>query len=289
VLTPLLGLIGPILINVIGKQVLAKGLGAQGLSELLKGQAGFLKNALPTELTRSLGITNLADLGAGASDAARRAAEYGTKAVGQAGKAAADAPSSFPNWLLPLLAILALGLLAYLFWKNANSEPGKEEAPNAASTPKKRDAVVPIDQAKAPIGEEVDIFETLDKDGKFARFVALLQSSGVDVTLKGKGPFTVLAPTDEAFGKVTPEKLDDLSKPENKDELVKLLNYHIVKGNVPASEVVNLNGKEVLTLAGNAPVTVTDDKVNIGGATVVTPDVKATNGVIHIIDTVLQP
>jgi uncharacterized surface protein with fasciclin (FAS1) repeats len=279
VLTPLLGMLAPLLLNVISKQVLAKGLGAQGLTELLKGQVGFLKGALPPELTRSLGINSLADLGTGAAGAA-----------GSAVKAAADGPSSFPNWLLPVLGLLALALLALLLWRSMTPTEEAPKADTTVNTPKKRGSLVPVpDTPATEIAEEVDIVETADKNGDFKQLIGLLKQAGLVDRLKGKGPFTVFAPTDEAFAKLPAETLADLTKPEKQAKLIEVLKLHVVEGDIPAAKAATLDGKEVLTLAGNMPITVQDGKVHVGGATVTKPDVKATNGVIHIIDMVLLP
>ena len=107
-------------------------------------------------------------------------------------------------------------------------------------------------------------------------------------TLKGEGPFTVFAPTDEAFGKLAAGTLDDLLKPENKDKLSAILTYHVVPGAVMAKDVVNLssaktvNGKE-LSIAAK------DGKVTVDNATVTKTDIECSNGVIHVIDSVMLP
>jgi uncharacterized surface protein with fasciclin (FAS1) repeats len=107
-------------------------------------------------------------------------------------------------------------------------------------------------------------------------------------TLKGKGPFTVFAPTDEAFAKLPAGALDNLLKPENKEKLKAVLLYHVVSGKVPAAKVMKMksaktvNGQEVTIMAN-------DGKVMVNDATVVKADVMASNGVIHVIDTVLMP
>ena len=106
-------------------------------------------------------------------------------------------------------------------------------------------------------------------------------------TLNGKGPFTVFAPTDEAFSKLPAGTVDNLLKPENKEKLAGILTYHVVAGKVMAadvktSKVKTVNGKE-------ASIKVDAGKVTIGGASVVKTDIAASNGVIHVIDTVLIP
>ncbi len=107
-------------------------------------------------------------------------------------------------------------------------------------------------------------------------------------TLSGDGPFTVFAPTDEAFAKLPEGTVETLLKPENKDKLVAILKYHVVPGNVMAKDVVKL--KSAKTAQGSeVAIKVADNKVNINNAKVVKADVKSKNGVIHVIDTVLLP
>ena len=107
-------------------------------------------------------------------------------------------------------------------------------------------------------------------------------------TLKGKGPFTVFAPSDEAFNKLPAGTVDSLLKPENKDKLKAILLYHVVSGEVDSSQVVKLSSAK--TLEGkDVTVAVNDGSVTINNAKVITPDVHASNGVIHVIDTVLIP
>jgi len=107
-------------------------------------------------------------------------------------------------------------------------------------------------------------------------------------TLKGPGPFTVFAPTDEAFAKLPPGTLDNLLKPENKAMLRRVLTYHVVAGNVTAADVVKLSSAK--TVSGDAlPIKVSGNTVMAGDAHVVKTDIAASNGVIHVIDTVLLP
>ena len=109
-------------------------------------------------------------------------------------------------------------------------------------------------------------------------------------TLKGSGPFTVFAPTDEAFAKLPKGTVEELLKPENKDKLKAILTYHVVSGKVMAADVVKLDGKKVKTVQGS-PVAIKVDggTVMVGKATVTKTDIPTSNGVIHVIDTVLLP
>ena len=109
--------------------------------------------------------------------------------------------------------------------------------------------------------------------------------------LKSPGPFTVFAPTDTAFAKLPPGTITDLLKPENKPLLIKILTYHVVAGNYTAASIIALNPPvNIPTLAGqNVLVTLSGNKVKVNDATVIIPDVFASNGIIHAIDTVLLP
>ena len=115
---------------------------------------------------------------------------------------------------------------------------------------------------------------------------AVTEAQLVD-TLKGKGPYTVFAPTDEAFKKLGDETIKKVVA--DKELLKKILLAHVVEGSVPAADVAKLDGKEVKTIQGTAFKVDTKDGVKIGGAKVIKADVKAGNGVVHVIDTVLMP
>jgi uncharacterized surface protein with fasciclin (FAS1) repeats len=117
--------------------------------------------------------------------------------------------------------------------------------------------------------------------------VAALKAAGLVETLQGTGPFTVFAPTDEAFGKLPHGTVEDLLKPENKAKLVAVLTYHVVAGKVMAADVKTM---KVKTVNGQSlDVKVTDGNVTVDNAKVVKTDVAASNGVIHVIDTVVLP
>ena len=136
----------------------------------------------------------------------------------------------------------------------------------------------------------MDIIETALNAGQFKTLAKLLTDTGLVGALKGAGPFTVFAPTDEAFAKIDAATLADLAKPENKEKLIEILKYHVINGAVPAATALGLDGKSVETLSGGfAPIAVKDGKVTIGNATVTGADVATSNGIIHIIDTVLMP
>ena len=133
-----------------------------------------------------------------------------------------------------------------------------------------------------------DIVDTAIAAGSFNTLVAAVQAAGLVDTLKGEGPFTVFAPTDEAFAALPEGTVESLLKAENRDQLVAVLTYHVVPGKVTAAEVVNLS--EAATVNG-ANVTISSDygKVKVDSATVVQADIMTSNGVIHVIDQVILP
>jgi len=146
--------------------------------------------------------------------------------------------------------------------------------------------------SRAAVNEQLktaDIVDTAVGAGQFKTLAAALEAAGLIDALKGAGPFTVFAPTDEAFAKLPAGTVESLLKPENKEKLKSILLYHVVSGNVPASKVVRLNGRSVKTLQGSSIKVRTKNGVRVGIARVVQTDVVASNGVIHVIDTVLIP
>jgi uncharacterized surface protein with fasciclin (FAS1) repeats len=133
-----------------------------------------------------------------------------------------------------------------------------------------------------------DIVDTAIAAGSFNTLVAAVKAAGLVDTLKGPGPFTVFAPTDEAFAKLPAGTVESLLKPENKDKLVAILTYHVVPGKVMAADAMKLrtaktvNGKMLSIRTANGVVMV-------GGAKVIKADIVCSNGVIHVIDTVILP
>lgn len=133
-----------------------------------------------------------------------------------------------------------------------------------------------------------DIVDTAVEAGDFKTLATALEAADLIETLKGKGPFTVFAPTDEAFAKLPEGTVADLLKPENKEKLVSILTYHVVAGNVMAADVVKL--KKAKTVEGSeVKIVVKDGKVTVDGAKVTKTDIKCKNGVIHVIDAVIMP
>jgi uncharacterized surface protein with fasciclin (FAS1) repeats len=151
-------------------------------------------------------------------------------------------------------------------------------------------AVVSLSMTALAFGNtaEKDIVDTAVAAGSFKTLVAAVGAAGLVDTLKGPGPFTVFAPTDEAFAKLPKATFDDLLKPENKAKLTAILTYHVVAGRVMAADVVKL--KSAKTVNGQkVKIVVKGDKVMVNGANVVKTDISASNGVIHVIDTVILP
>ncbi len=134
---------------------------------------------------------------------------------------------------------------------------------------------------------QMDIVDTAVDAGSFKTLAAALKAAGLVDTLKGKGPFTVFAPTDDAFAKLPAGTVESLLKPENKAKLTAILLYHVVPGAVKAADVVKL--KSAKTVGGQSLEIDTTDGVKINGAKVVKADIECANGVIHVIDTVLLP
>jgi transforming growth factor-beta-induced protein len=183
------------------------------------------------------------------------------------------------TWLRAFALLFAFTLIA------AACGDDEEEQPVASG-----EAEEEATDGEAEEMAEADIVDTAVASGEFPTLVAALQAADLVDTLKGEGPFTVFAPTEEAFADalealgVTAEEL--LANPD----LASILTYHVVPGNVPAADVVGLDGQEVETVNGaTVTIGVDGETVTVNDATVVTTDIMASNGVIHVIDTVLLP
>jgi uncharacterized surface protein with fasciclin (FAS1) repeats len=142
--------------------------------------------------------------------------------------------------------------------------------------------------AQASYSQQEDIIDTAVDAGSFNTLAAALSAAGLVDALKGDGPYTVFAPTDEAFAKLPEGTVEELLKPENKEMLTRVLTYHVVPGKVTAAQVAHLENAEALSgdrlsIAANGKGVLIDD------AKVIQADVEASNGVIHVIDTVLIP
>ncbi|MBX3323344.1 MAG: fasciclin domain-containing protein [Phycisphaeraceae bacterium] len=178
-----------------------------------------------------------------------------------------------------LTAVLALSIGAGL----ASAGPDKTCAPTCASAVTAASAQIADIAHQAP-----DIIDTALAAGNFKTLAAALTAADLVGALKGQGPFTVFAPTDEAFAKLPKGTIETLLKPENKKMLQAVLLYHVVPGVVPASQVVKTTG--ATTLGGQRiEINASSKGVMIDGAKVTATDIKASNGIIHVIDSVILP
>lgn len=169
------------------------------------------------------------------------------------------------NWWLSLSVALPVALIAFSGW-----------------------ARVGVAQDKKAEAKPMDIVATAAANKDFSTLVELLTKAELVETLKGEGPFTVFAPTNEAFKKLGKETLDSLTKPENKAKLQGILKYHVHAGKAMAADVSK--AKTIKTVNGQeATITVKDKTVMIDAATITATDIACTNGVIHVIDTVIMP
>ena len=139
----------------------------------------------------------------------------------------------------------------------------------------------------AAYAADMDIVDTAVGAGNFTTLVAAVKAAGLVDTLKGEGPFTVFAPTDEAFAALPAGTVEDLLKPENKDKLVSILTYHVVPGKVMSGDLTE--GMKAATVQGGEVTITLEGGAKVDGANVTTADIEATNGVIHVIDAVIMP
>ena len=142
--------------------------------------------------------------------------------------------------------------------------------------------------APARAQQTKNIVDTAVAAGSFTTLAKALTAADLVATLKGPGPFTVFTPTDEAFAKLPAGTLDNLLKPENKDKLRRILTYHVVAGEMRAVDVVKLQSAKAVS-GDTITVKVKDGKVRVDDANVTKADIQASNGVIHVIDTVIVP
>ena len=172
------------------------------------------------------------------------------------------------RWFRLALTLMVVGLIAAMVGCQSKKPEATEAPPETAPA--------------------VDVVDTAVQAGTFATLVSAINAAGLTEMLKGPGPFTVFAPTDDAFAALAPGTLDELLKPEKIEDLKAILSYHVVPGKVMAADVANLvstvtaNGKEL-------KVTVVDSVVMVNDAKVTKTDIVASNGVIHVIDKVLIP
>ncbi len=149
---------------------------------------------------------------------------------------------------------------------------------------------LPAEKESKQSKQSLDIVDVAKNDGRFKTLVAAIEAAGLVDTLKSQGPFTVFAPTDEAFAMLPANTLSDLLKPENKEKLANILTYHVTPGKILAADLAKLNGMEIGMANGEkAKIEVKNNEVFINGAKVIVKDIMAKNGVIHVIDTVIMP
>jgi len=141
--------------------------------------------------------------------------------------------------------------------------------------------------AAPAFAQDMNIVETAQNAGTFTTLVAAVEAAGLVETLSGEGPFTVFAPTDDAFAALPEGKVEDLLLPENQDQLISILSYHVVPGAVMSTDLTD--GMMAPTVQGSELTIDLSNGVMVNDATVTTADIEASNGVIHVIDTVIMP
>jgi uncharacterized surface protein with fasciclin (FAS1) repeats len=147
---------------------------------------------------------------------------------------------------------------------------------------------LPLSALAGSHGSKKDIVDAAVEAGSFNTLVKAVQAADLEETLRGKGPFTVFAPTDEAFAKLPPGTVENLLKPENKSQLQAVLTYHVVPGKVMAADAAGLTSAK--TVNGKSfTITKSGDGLMVDSANVVKADIETSNGVIHVIDQVILP
>ena len=194
---------------------------------------------------------------------------------------------NLPSWMKQLTGfagiIGASALIGFPAWAHINSNTS---VANATQTQQVAGNVKTA-ASPAPMAGGKDIVAIASGDAQFKTLTKALGSAGLVTTLQGKGPYTVFAPTDAAFAALPKGTVEDLLKPANKAKLTKILTYHVVPGSVLST---SLKSGDVKSVEGTSlKVAVSSGKVTVGGANVVKADIKASNGVIHVIDKVLMP
>ncbi|MBD1813830.1 fasciclin domain-containing protein [Microcoleus vaginatus DQ-U2] len=208
---------------------------------------------------------------------------------------------NLPSWMKQLTGfagiIGASALIGFPAWAHITSNTNVANATQTsqvagkvktAASPAPTGATqAPTGTTQAPTGAAKDIVAIASGDAQFKTLTKALGSAGLVTTLQGKGPFTVFAPTDAAFAALPKATVEDLLKPANKAKLTKILTYHVVPGAVLST---SLKSGDVKSVEGSSlNVAVSAGKVTVSGANVVKADIKASNGVIHVIDKVLMP
>ncbi len=183
------------------------------------------------------------------------------------------------------LAIYAGTLVCCASLVMACAGGGAMPEPATPESSAENSAASPASEAAAPAR---NIVETATAAGSFTTLVAAVKAAGLAETLSGSGPFTVFAPTDDAFAKLPAGTVEGLLKPENKDKLVAILTYHVVPGALMAKDVVD--GSKLMTVQGQElSLSIDGSKVMVESAMISKTDIAASNGVIHVIDSVVMP
>lgn len=183
--------------------------------------------------------------------------------------------------IIAFVVVLAVGIVGYLLTAGGNSKTPVEtkEVMNQNEVTNSMEEVTMTNKTIVDVAQEAGNFKTL---------LAAVQAAGLVETLQSEGPFTVFAPTDAAFAALPAGTVEDLLKPENKEKLVSILTYHVVPGKVMSTDVVNLTSAKTVQ-GSDIAIKVESGTVMIDAAKVVTPDIEASNGVIHVIDSVIMP
>jgi len=189
-----------------------------------------------------------------------------------------------------LIAAIATATVLLAACSEEDSTPSSSDDRSTSSSSPAAEGSSPSAGENAASAETITDIVAANPD--FSTLLTAVQAAGLGETLAGEGPFTVFAPTDEAFAKLPPETLQTLLEPANKDQLTAILTYHVVPAKVMAAdvragEVTTVNGDPFTVAAEDAGVQITDGQGNT--ATVTKTDIEASNGVIHVIDSVLQP
>jgi uncharacterized surface protein with fasciclin (FAS1) repeats len=177
--------------------------------------------------------------------------------------------------LLLLLTVAALGVLVAACGDDGEDSASSGSSMAATATPE-------------PMQASEDIVGVAQGEKRLSTLVQAVTAADLAETLQGERPYTVFAPTNAAFGAVPQDTLDQLLAPSGKEQLTDVLTYHVVEGDVMAADL--RDGQAIKTVqGGELTVSIDEDRVKIGDATVIQPDVDASNGIVHVIDTVLQP
>lgn len=187
------------------------------------------------------------------------------------------------NIIIALIVLAVIGVGAFMLMGNTTSQNEQPAQKSGSATDKTTESMV---EPNDNMNEPKNIVEIASSNSDFSTLVTALTAAGLVETLSGDGPFTVFAPTNAAFAKLPEETLQAVLA--DKEQLTAILTYHVVPGKVMAKDVVNL--KSAKTVQGsNLSIEVNGSTVMVDNAKVITPDIDAKNGVIHVIDTVLIP